>query len=204
MEHDFEAWPCMLCDRPSRWRVHPGCQRKVDENLAALPALYRALEAVLHPGRRGGDGRMATRSAPIPGNLDVLDLRARGGIEGMVSTWARDLWEREGWDVERFPEYGSVEAAVDAYTALLRNNLTAICDDHPAVREFADEIRKTAGQARSLITGEKPERRIGVVCTCGAVLRITLSTPGKKCGGCGEHHGFAALRHLDPAPRTAA
>jgi hypothetical protein len=102
--------PCAICDKPSRTRVHPGCRDRIAANLRALPGLYRRLADALQPGRRGGDGRSATRNPPLPCSLDSLDLRARGGIEGVVGSWARDLCEREQWDV---PDYTSVQAIVD-------------------------------------------------------------------------------------------
>src|SRR3546814_12998295 len=82
-------WSSDVCSSDLRMRA----------NLQALSGLYRQLEDVLQPGRRGGDGRSATRTAPIPCSLDAVDLRARGGIEGVVGGWARDLCERENWNV---------------------------------------------------------------------------------------------------------
>jgi len=195
------SWPCAVCDRPSVPRVHPGCQERIAANLAALPGLYRALAVELIPGRRGGDGRSATKSAPLPCNLDVLDLRSRGGIEGVVASWAADLCERERWQL---PQYGTVEAAVEGYSGLLLINLSAICDEHPAIRELADELRKIVGQARRIIDGEEPPRRVPVQCGCGQVLRVTLDTAGVRCPGCETSYGHAEALRLPLAERRAA
>ncbi|MFP3986918.1 hypothetical protein U9R90_05325 [Streptomyces sp. E11-3] len=195
------SWPCEVCSRPSTPRVHPGCQQRIHDNLTALPGLYRALADALVPGRRGGDGRTATRSAPVPCNLDTLDLRARGGIEGVLASWAADLCERETWQL---PQYGTVEAAVDGYAALLERNLNTICDEHPAVREFADELRNIVGQARRILDGEKPPRRIPVACPCGQVLRVTVHTPAIKCHGCDQQYGHDEVLRLPMADRSAA
>jgi hypothetical protein len=196
-----QSWPCAVCDRPSSPRVHPGCQERIADNLDALPDLYRDLADVLVPGRRGGEGRTGTRTAPLPCNDDALDLRCRGGIEGVVGGWVRDLCEREGWE---FPEYGRVETAVTEYAKLLRANLNLLCDEHPAIREIADELRATAGQARRLISGEDPPRRIKVKCDCGHPLRFTLDTLGLRCPNCQQQHGHDDLLDLPLAERSAA
>jgi hypothetical protein len=168
--------------------------------LRELPGLYRQLADSLTPGRRGGDGRSGTRTAPIPCNLDSLDLRGRGGIEGVVGGWARDLCEREAWDV---PDYQSVQAVVDWSCAILLANLGMICDEHEAVREIADELRQIAGQARRIVTGEKPPRRVPVVCPCGWTLRVTLDTPAVKCPACSTQYGHSDLFKLPLAERRA-
>jgi hypothetical protein len=196
-----QSWPCAVCLRPSIPRVHPGCEDRMRANLEALPGLYCELAEALHPRRRGGDGRSATRTAPIPPNEDALDLRCRGGIEGVIGGWARDLCERENWPI---PEYRSIEAIVDWGVKVMLVNLPMLCDEHPAVREIAAELRQIVGQARRLIAGEKPPRRIPVACPCGTVLRVTLDTPGARCPGCQHQYGHAEALSLPLAERRAA
>ena len=202
---DFDAapaeQPCAVCDKPARTRVHTGCRERIDANLRELPALYRQLPDALHPGRRGGDGRTGSRTAPLPCNVDALDLLGRGGIEGVVGGWARDLCERERWDV---PQFGTIVATVDWACGILGLNLALICDEHPAVREMADELRAITGQARRLVTGEKPPRRIGVVCACGRTLRVTLDTAGVRCPACSAQYGHSEALRLPLAERRAA
>lgn len=197
-----DASYCELCLRPANSRVHDGCQQKIRQNLLELPGLYAELAEALEPSRRGDGGRSSSgRAAPIPCNLEALDLRARGGIEGVLATWAADLCEREQWQL---PQYGTVELAVDGYAHLLLRNLGMICDEHPAVREFAAELRQIAGQAQRLITGDRPPRRIPVACPCGHVLRVTLDTPGARCPGCETQYGHAEVLQLPMAERSAA
>lgn len=203
--HDSAApnpWPCAICSRPARGRVHDGCRRRLDDDLAALPALYRQLADVLEPGRAGGDGRTSSRTAPLPVRLDALDLRARGGIEGILTTWEADIRDLLAWAPTPFR--GSVEQQVDGASVFLRTNLDWICDQHPAINEFAAEIRQTAGHARTLITGEKPERRITVACPCGGTLRVTVSTPGVQCPACRQQYGHTEALRLPIAERRAA
>lgn len=196
------SWPCELCDRPSRDRVHDGCRDRLDCHLAALPVLYRQLAEVLLPGRAGGDGRAGSRAAPLPVNLDALDLRARGGIEGILTSWERDCRDLLGWSPPPFR--GTVEQQVEGAVIFLRGNLWWICDEHPAVREFAAEVRQITGRAGVVVTGEKPERRVKVACPCGHTLSVTISTPGARCGGCGEQYGHTEVLQLPEAGRRAA
>jgi hypothetical protein len=200
MFDDAPEQPCAVCDKPSRTRVHTGCRERIDANLRELPQLYRQLGDALMPGRRGGDGRSATRTAPLPCSIDTLDLLARGGIEGVVGGWARDLCERENWTI---PHYGTIASTVDWACGTLGLNLAMICDEHPAVRELADELRSIASQARRIITGEAPPRKVPVACPCGRVLRVTLDTPGERCG-CGQQYGHDELFRLPLAERRAA
>lgn len=196
-----ETEPCAVCDRAARERVHRGCRERIEADLRELPDLYRQLGPALIPGRRGGDGRSGTKAAPLPCSLDALDLLGRGGIEGVVGGWARDLCERERWDI---PQFGTIAATVDWSCGVLILNLGMICDEHPAVREMAHELRQIAGQARRLITGEKPARRVPVTCTCGHVLRITIDTAGVRCPGCSTQYGHSEALQLPLAERRAA
>ena len=193
---------CAVCDKPSRDRVHRGCEDRIRDNLRQLPRLYRQLADALQPGRRGGDGRSATRNPPLPCSVDALDLRSRGGIEGVVGGWARDLCERERWEV---PAYRSVEAIVDWACGLLLANLGVICDEHPAVKELADELRQITGQAQRLITGEKPPAKIPVACDgCGSILRVSLDMDGIRCARCQTQYDHAGMLQLTPTRRAAA
>lgn len=199
--NDATDWPCEICLKPSRARVHDGCRDRLANNLLRLPALYRALAAELAPTRRGDGGRTGSRTAPLPVRLDVLDLRSRGGIEGILAGWVRDLCEREGWEV---PQYGTVEATVDSYTAILIGNLHVLCDEHPAIREIAHEIAAIVRQCEAITTGEKPARRVAVTCPCGGVLRVTIDSPGARCPTCGQQYGHAEVLSLPLADRAAA
>lgn len=201
MYDDDDLAPCAICDKAARSRVHPGCRDRLAANIRELPQLYRKLAHTLEPGRRGDGARSGTRHAPLPCSLEALDLRARGGIEGVVGGWARDLCEREGFDL---PDCQSVEAIVDWSCGLLLANLGVLVDEHPAIKEIADEVGQVAGQARRLITGEKPPRRVPVACPCGHTLKVTLDTAGVKCPACDAQYGHAEALRLPLAERRAA
>jgi hypothetical protein len=197
-----ETTPCAVCDKPARERVHRGCRQHMAEALKELPRLYRQLAGALIPGRRGdGPAVSGSPGSSMPPNEDALDLRSRGGIEAVVGGWARDLCDRERWDI---PACQSVQAIVDWSCGLLLANLSVICDEHPAVKEIAHELAKTAGQARRIITGEKLPRKIGVVCSCGRTLRVTLDTAGVRCPTCETSYGHSEALRLPLAERRAA
>ncbi|MGH4028509.1 hypothetical protein ACQB60_06185 [Actinomycetota bacterium Odt1-20B] len=203
LDADPQTSPCAVYARSARDRVHRGCRERINEHLTELPRLYRNLEDVLQPGRHGGDGRTATRAAPLPRNAAALDLRGSGGIEGVLASWAADLCEREDWPLHR---YGNVQAAVDGYAELLRLNLTVICDEHPAVREFAHELRRLVGRARWLLPDEQEPIRFAVCCStpgCAGVLKVTPAAAGARCNRCSTQYGAEVLK-LPLAERSAA
>lgn len=197
-----QSWPCEVCRRPSVPRVHAGCQERLDDNLAALPGLYRELADVLEPGRRGDGGRSGSKTAPLPVNERVLDLRSRGGVEGVVITWERDARELLGWSPPPFR--GNVEQTILGAVAFLRTNLDWFCDSHAAVYEMAQDVRRVRAEAEALITGERPPRRVAVVCPCGGTMKVTLDTPGARCPACTQQYGHTEVLRLPLAERNAA
>jgi hypothetical protein len=196
-----DALPCAVCDKSARERVHRGCRERMAEALKELPQLYRQLADALQPARRSdGPAVSGTPGRGLPGG-DALDLRARGGIEGVVGGWARDLCEREQWDV---PAYQSVQAIVDWSCAILLANLAIICDEHPAVKELAHELASIRGQAERLITGETKPIKIPVGCAgCDNVLRVSLDMDGIRCPRCQQQYDHAAMLSLTPTRRAA-
>lgn len=198
-----QSWPCELCRKPSVPRLHDGCAARLAENLAVIPQLYRDLEDVLQPGRHGVSSiRAGGSTPPLPVNERVLDLRARGGIEGVVTTWERDVREQLGWDAP--PLRGDVQQTIDGAVLFLQNNLHWMLDAHPAVFEFKEDVRRLRAECEAMTTGEKPPRRIPVQCPCGQVLRVTLDTDGARCAGCETQYGHGELFDLPLAERRAA
>jgi hypothetical protein len=205
-------WPTCFCGRQLRHnelgrvacRI---CQSRADENLAAVAGprgLYAALTSALTPGASAGEGRVsgATREAPLPLRLEPLSLAARGGVVTILQTWLADWHELLGW---RHPRWqGGLQQQCDQVVRALRNNLEWAATSHPAFTEFATEVAQIVRDCRRQTTGERPERRVAVTCPCGAVLRITLSTPGARCGACATQYARADLLELPLAGRIAA
>ncbi len=196
-----ESEPCAICRKPARTRVHPGCQARIAEHLAELPALHAELADHLVPDRGGDGGRAGTRTAPIPCSLEVLSLTSRGGIEGVLAGWEASTRELLGWDPAPPRTVGQ---SVGASARFLAVNLSWICDNHPAITDLAHELAALVAHADRIITGDRPERRVAVACRCGGTLHVTLSTPGTRCANCGQQYGHAEALQLPLAQRTAA
>ncbi|TVL89764.1 hypothetical protein [Streptomyces sp. SAJ15] len=204
-------WPtCTACSRDLRYdelgrMACRLCQRRTDEHLAALAGehgLYAALHGALAPGRATMDGRVSgSRTAPLPLRLEPLNLSARGGVVTILQTWLIDWHEALGW---RHPRWeGDLQQQCDQAVKALRNNLEWAATEHPAFSEFGAEVSALTRACRRQVTGEPPERRIAVLCACGATLRVTISTPGARCS-CGAQYGRTEVLELPLALRNAA
>lgn len=210
---DTYQWPtCTACHRQLRddelGRVACRlCQRRTAENLDAIPGkhgLYASLATALTPGAGTGEGRVSgSRTAPLPLRLEPLSLSARGGVVTILQTWLVDWHEQLGW---RHPRWnGGLQQQCDQVVKALQNNLEWAAASHPAFGEFADETAAMVRSCRQQATGERPERRIAVVCTaCDSIIRITVSTPGARCAGCGTQYGREDVLELPLAIRNAA
>jgi hypothetical protein len=209
---DDYDWPtCTSCIRPlrhdelGRTSCRP-CQNRADQALRQLPGadgLYAQLATRLTPGR-GGDSIVVTasRTAPLPLRLEPLSLMARGGVVTILQTWQIDWHEQLGW---RHPRWnGGLQQQCDEAVKALRVNLEWAASSHPAFGEFAQEVTALVRQCERQITGERAERPISVACPCGTVLRITVSTPGKRCGGCNTQYDRSEILDLPLADRAAA
>lgn len=204
---DVAARACVICnnglyeDELDRYTCRP-CQNRGVDMLRALPRLYRATAHLLQPGASKGEGRVTgSKSAPMPCSEAVLSLRGRGGLVTVLASWEDAIREELGFTAATFR--GSFEQTLDAVAGFLINNAPWVYSRFDAVDEYHRELRHIHGQARRLVEGDRPERSIAVVCPCGAVLRFTLSTDGRRCG-CGQQYGWTELRRLPLAERSAA
>lgn len=206
------VWPaCNACTRPLRQdelgrtacRI---CQGRADTALRQLPGrdgLYAKLATRLVPGR-GGDGPAVSgsRTAPLPLRLEPLSLMARGGVVTVLQDWLVDWHEQLGW---RHPRWnGGLQQQCDEAVKALRINLDWAASSHSAFGEFTQEISSLVRQCERQITGERAERPISVACPCGTTLRVTVSTPGCRCRGCGTQYARSEVLDLPLAQRAAA
>ncbi|MEU6057968.1 hypothetical protein [Streptomyces sp. NPDC047097] len=183
-----------LCDR---------CLQRLDGDLAAIPGLYRQLDQLLAPGARtAGPAVTGSRAAPVPVDLDVLDLMTAGGpVLGPLETWVRD-WASYGYAT--IGPGGTLDGRVQHACRTLRSDLARAAREHPAVDEFADEIRAITRTLHDRLADQPAPRRIPVQCPCGHVLRVTLHTAGETCPGCRAVYGHTAVLRLPVARQTAA
>ena len=204
-------WPTCPCGRPLRHNeldrvaCRP-CQDRTDQALRKLPGphgLYAQLATRLAPSR-GGDGPVVSgsRTAPLPLRLEPQSLIARGGVVTILPTWLIDWHEQLGW---RHPRWqGSLQQQLDNVVGALRVNLEWAASSHPAFDDFARETASLVRQCEQVVTGDRPERPVSVSCPCNTVLRITVSTPGARCRGCGTQYARQELLDLPLAQRTVA
>ena len=209
---DGHIWPtCDPCGRQLRHdelgrRACRLCQDRVDLALRQLPGpdgLYAALATVLAPGISSGVGPVSgSRSAPLPIRLEPLSLTARGGVVTVLQDWQVDWHEQLGW---RHPRWnGGLQQQLDDAVHALRVNLEWAAASHPAFGDFAREVASLVRQCERQITGERAERRVSVACPCGTTLRVTVSTPGARCRGCGTQYARSDVLELPIAERAAA
>ncbi len=142
-----------------------------------------------------------SRERPIPIGVTALDLQAEARVpntppwaqanEKLHRQWAADQighlsaatvldqWVRDIRDVLH-PGHHLPPATVDELVAWLRSRLETICDQHPAVDEFAEDIRclRSALRSAAKVTDPQPEHCDGVACR-----RCDLMTLYREPGG---------------------
>lgn len=190
---------CIVCPqlRPTRdarvyerAQVCEGCRSRLRVLLAELVEYYALVE--LEKGSAKGDRISGSRTPPLPLVATALDLTMpphlatvhdmlhdqTGDVSAptMLESWARD-WQTYQWAL--LPE-----ATVASLVAWLIERLTWACDFHPAIDDFAAELRRTVSALRP--HGPRAELKKGV--PCRECERVTLFRwPGSdfiECGSC--------------------
>ncbi|MDR3084299.1 MAG: hypothetical protein LBV60_25865 [Streptomyces sp.] len=193
-EHELTARSC----RP--------CTARIDGNLRALAGadgLYARLAGALAPGSSsGGPAVSGSRTAPLPVRLEPLSLAARGGVVTILQTWLIAWHEDLAYSYPRWE--GGLQEQLDQVVNRLRLLLPWAAAEHPAVAEFAHEVRMLVAKCRSQVDGERPPRRVPVQCGCGHTLKVTLDTAGIRCPACETQYGHTEALQLPLAERRAA
>lgn len=200
---------CVACLRPlPGWDPHRMacalCQQRADHHLRELPDLYAQLGhgTIQSAWRAGHRGASAGSRPPTGWDPHTADLTGRSGtVLPTLTGWCADWADVRGAAPPEWP-VGDLHQ-VDEACRWLRWHLDWACRQHPAVDEALDEVRDVHRAVRTAATGDCGERRVGVTCGCGEVLRITVSTPGATCGGCGVQRGREEVLALPLAARTA-
>lgn len=197
---------CGLYDTEFGHQACRPCTERADQNLRALAGsegLYARLSASLHPGSgNGGPSVSGSREAPLPLRLQPLSLAARGGVVTILQTWLIDWHDLLGY---RHPRWdGDLQQQCDQVVKRLRVLLPWAAEQHGAFAEFAGELASVVRQCEAATGGERGPRKFGVTCTCGATLKITIESPGKRCETCGAQYDRRELFDLQLAERRAA
>jgi hypothetical protein len=208
---------CGLCERQlEHGYLCPGCTLATTQRLDRMPLLWDALVAFLAPG--GGVapqyGRTRAAEAPLPVRENVLNLRAAGGIAGVLEDWRDAMQADRGWGVPAVP--ADVGRRVVVAARALSMNIEWIAAAWPLAGEMALEVRGLERDVLSIVDPEDPidrrhrhGTRIGLCVAqfvdsevCGAVLR---SYPGEEtltCRWCATEYGpddYLMLKALQPA-----
>ena len=208
---DSVVYQCSICardlyeDELGHQACRP-CTDRCDLNLRALAGpegLYARLSASLHPGSgSGGPAVSGSRTAPLPLRLEPLSLAARGGVVTILQTWLIDWHDLLGYQHPRWE--GDLQQQLDQVVGRLRILLPWAAENHGAFDEFFREVGSLRYQCETVTGGERGARSFGVTCSCGATLKITIESPGKRCQACGSQYDRRALFDLQLAARRAA
>lgn len=178
------------------------------------PMVYDVLPLTAGPVRAPTRGAQVTgsREAPVPVQLDVVDLTAaarqpnptRGPGYYPRSLWPEDQvghqpvatrldqWVRDWISYTGCPGDHLPEPTVPALAAWLGVRVDWACDEHPAIQEFVAEMRGLVAAIRRAL-GDRPqypELCDGVPCSrcdaVGALYRQPNSSYRAECGACGK------------------
>ena len=151
-----DSGTCVICQYETKRMACDRCEAKMRRQLDDLPRLMEQASANLIPGQ-GGDGRSTERTLGI--NVAALDVAAGFDAIAVLESWER-IW-REDYGLS---QYGLATATLpDDRAATLLRHLVAFlgswlaksCTEHPAIDDFAAELRQVhrssqqaAGQTR--------------------------------------------------------
>lgn len=101
-------------------------------------------------------------------------------VASVLDSWARD-WQTYNW-VTLPP------ASVSSLTQWLTERLEWACDHHPAIDDFADELRSITGATRAAAGLTRPTAEVKLGVPCRECEKLTLFRwPGSdyvECGSC--------------------
>lgn len=157
------------------------------------------------PSRSKQPSVAGSRERPVPIRVDVVDLTADAREPNPTSQSRRFPDDQVGhlavatvldqrvrdWRHTLFPDQHLPAARVDELTIWLRHRADLACDHHPAITEFAAELKQIRG-ALAAAAGQaepRPEPCEGVACSrCDllALFRRPGDTYRAECGGCGQ------------------
>lgn len=164
------------------------CAQRIRDDLDTLVDSWAATTDPAFPGGSSGDGR--AKSSPLPGGTDWMDWRQGADLFGVLTTWVRD------W-MDIYALAGPRRGDLTSITGWLRAHLDHAANSHPAIDDFADEIRKLAQRGRRL-AGEVPDHGQRVPCPtddCGRTLRVRTADLEEtvRCKRCGIERSAAQI-----------
>ncbi|MFC8361107.1 hypothetical protein ACFUIY_14690 [Streptomyces griseorubiginosus] len=213
---------CTLCTKTDleHGSLCPGCTRDTLDRLRRLPRLWAALEDWLTPGATGTaqyGGRVRRVEAPLPLSEEVLDLRAGGGIVGVLEDWHTAVCDARDLPVPA--RAAALQSRITAAAAALADHIHFIAlweQGGQLAREVAhlvDRVRTVVQPGRALDEPPEPTylgRCIAAVdedgTACGHRLYADM-TRTVQCGLClclYPPETWLALRYLQPGATPPA
>jgi hypothetical protein len=199
---------CAVGQHPDREveasQVCAGCIHRIACDLRDVADLYVRIS--LRPAAGAAGPRVSgSREAPLPLHLDALDLTMPARAEGLTAAGREpdpggvplqvgylsvasvlDLWVRD-WRETRQRGEGLPAPTAVILADWLGKRLDWACAEHPAIAEFAGEIRQLRSTLHAL-TGDSPARpeRLPAPCPGCDLLALIRDHAGVRCRACGE------------------
>lgn len=190
---EMTAHVCAVCQgrEYEREQVCGPCRKWLAQDLREIGQLYRLLPAAVSSPRNVEDA--VDLSLPAVGGASAATVhdpdRLQTGqlaVAAVLDSWARDWAETRGKG-ERLPL-----PTVAVLTGWLLDRIEDECDQHPAIGEFAQEIRSLLSAIRRCIdTAVPPGVRYQAPCPrCGTeTLRRHVGADWIECETCGRLWG---------------
>lgn len=210
---------CTLCTKHvvKHGTLCTDCTLTTLDRLQRLPRMWGSLEAWLAPGATGPaayGGRVRLAEAPMPLRQEVLDLRAAGGIVGVLEDWRDAVYDTRDYVIP--PRTAALARRVQAASGALQRQIHFIALWEQGgqlgleVRHLVDRVRAVVQPGRAL--DEPPEPTFLGYCiavdpggiVCGRRLYADMAQT-VECAWCLCKYPpdtWLALRHFQP--RTAA
>lgn len=184
---------CLVCEASSDRMACYQCENRMRQQLSDLIDLQAAAGENLIPGQ-GGDGRSGERTLGI--NVAALDVAAGWDAIAVLESWER-IW-REDYGLAPYGIASETRDPRPAATLLaivkfLQQWLDRTCAEHPAVDEFAAELRTLYRRAQHA-AGLSKRVAWRLTCPtdtesgeCGRQLTVSGQDFGGQvtCRGCG-------------------
>jgi hypothetical protein len=183
------------------------CLSRLGFQLREIPGLHALLPSALSPGQTGTERVSGSHEAPVPVDVDVVDLlgaarqpepsqagrqHPEDHIGHLSVASVLDQWVRDWRDIRARGE-GIPAPTVTALAGWLHVRLDWACDHHLAIDEFDMEIRHLADAMRTALALRRYVVRLQAPCpTCDtrALYREVDPQEGAAeyitCGGCGR------------------
>ncbi|MFM1964924.1 MAG: hypothetical protein RL134_649 [Actinomycetota bacterium] len=155
---------CVVCTKPVNVAVSGErlacavCERRMHDQLTDVLEFYAIAEGELVPGSSSG-ARGNERSIGV--RITALDFLAGHDVVAILASWESD-W-RETYELSIDPMLSRPAPALSRSVGFLTQWLPRACTDHPAIDEFARELRECWALAQSAAR-VSPARSLSITC----------------------------------------